>query len=168
MAVLYMNTVEPRIAELETRGALILARGETSESIGDFPIVVRVTDNTSDGILRIRRMREQAGLPDIRDDEAALHRLNLTRSYWNLAARYLRTRYDHKVMAVRSPGVPTSFGRIDRGEAVGLILHGYPSTMIALANSAQAPSARIRPDRFERLLDLRPGDEPGLTADEVT
>ena len=163
MTVLYANTVEPRIAELETRGALILARGEVDGSIGDFPVVVRVTDNTSDAVLRIRRMRKRAGLPPV-NDEASRHLLELTRRYWNDAARYLRDRYGLKVMAVRSSSVPTTFGKVDRAEAIGLMLHGYLGTMLALTNAANAPSGPIQFERFERLLDLQPGTIPGFSA----
>jgi predicted acylesterase/phospholipase RssA len=160
MAVLYANTVEPRITELETRGALILARGPAGERVGDFPVVVRVTDNTSDGVLRIKRMRQRAGLPGFDDDEQQL--LNLTRSYWNRAGRYLRDRYALKVMAARSSDVPTTFGTLDRAGVIGLLLHGYLGTMLALANGVMAPHGPIEIDRFERLLDLQTGDQPGF------
>jgi hypothetical protein len=164
MSVLYTNTVEPRIAELEARGALILSRDKNSPSNEDFPIVVRASDNTSDGIRRIRRMWRRAGLPTGEADEAE-RVIELERRSWNIAAGYLRTKYQHKVMAVRSSRVPTTFGRIKRSEALGLILHGYLSTMIALSYAVGAPVDRLDIRRFERLMDLQCGDTPGVRVD---
>jgi predicted acylesterase/phospholipase RssA len=160
MSVLYTNTVEPRIAELEARGALILSRDENSPSNEDFPIVVRASDNTSDSISRIRRMRLRAGLPTGEADEAK--RIELARRSWNKAADYLHRKYQHKVMAVRSSRVPTTFGRIKRSEALGLILHGYLSTMTALSYTVGAPVDRLDIRRFERLMDLQCGETPGV------
>ena len=160
MTVLYANTVEPRMAELDTRGALILARAEADGPFEDFPIVVRVTDNTSDAVRRIRRMRRRAALPELDDDAQSL--LETTRRYWNHAARYLRDRYQLKVMAVRSSTVPTTFGKLDRAEAVGLMIHGYLDTMLALSNATHAPHGQLDYDRFERLIEARPAREPAF------
>jgi hypothetical protein len=160
MSILYSNTVEPRIAELQTRGALILCHGNPAASNEDFPIVVRASDNVSDGILRIRRMRARAGL-EARDEESERLIDDLRKSA-GLAAKYLSDHYKHKVMAVRSSRVPTTFGRISRSESLGLIVHGYASTMLALSYTFGAPSGRLKMDRFERLLALQIGDEPGF------
>jgi predicted acylesterase/phospholipase RssA len=183
MTVLYANTVEPRIAEMEARGALILARSISAGAAddvpviadaGDFPLVVRVTDNTSDGVSRVRRMRAHAGLPDLNveggdrldDLDAASARLHATRRHWNEVADHLRKRHGLKVMAVRSSSVPTTFGRVPRVEALGLVLHGYLGTMLACANTGIGGHGAVRVERFERLLDLRPDGSPGFTPEE--
>lgn len=106
-------------------------------------------------------MRRRAGLPIDEADEA-LGVMKLARNSWNKAAYYLTKEYQHKVMAIRSSRVPTTFGRIKRSEALGLILHGYLSTMITLSYAVGAPVDRLDIRRLERLLDLQCGDTPGI------
>lgn len=166
MSVLYNNTVDPRIEHLQDRAALILRSDVDPEdggvaSDGGFPVIVRITDNTTKGLRRMYAVLARAGRPLHRERREAVS--SAVGPVWDSAAEYVRTQYGLGPFAADSPDVPTTFDRIARPVALMLMLHGYLATMFSLGAARGCGVGPVDVERFERLLRGEIGDQPGFT-----
>ena len=163
MSVLYTNTVDPRIEHLQDRASLILSHGDKVGDGTGFPVIVRITDNTTQGLRRIYTLLQRANRPVDADSRKAASKA--VSPVWNAVAKHIRDTHGLGPFAADSPDVPTTFNRIPAPVALMLMLHGYLATMFSLGAARGSGIGHVEVERFKRLLRGEVGDEPGFNPD---
>jgi len=174
-AILYLNTVDPRIQVLEAQAADALRHSAdsgqkrgTGEDADNWilPVVMRITEGRGEILKRYRRIFGDAGrempeplIPGNRGYEIVDQ---VWRRFWDEHRRFRRPNQPGAKWL--SSGVGTTLGRIDATTAVLLVAHGYINAMTALHIYCGYPFGPLKGfERFRQLLtDSERDDSPGF------
>lgn len=127
----------------------VVPRAEHLRKLDDCAVV-----DIADGLDRALRTTSLSKLKDAHPEDAELVKLSPDFQLWDWSELRLHEEVEHERLAGICRAIPTTLGRIDRGSALRLLIHGYQNTQVEVFVKFGYPRVKPRPglDRFLKLV----------------